>query len=67
MYTENVKKYYIFPQGNFSSSKFYKNMAFCGDETSSYDFEASIQISRILKILSDTIKNSEVVVSMKPN
>lgn len=38
-------------------------MAFSGIDENSYDFEAKIQISRILKILSDTIKNCEVAVS----
>lgn len=39
-------------------------MAFSGiDDSNSYDFEAKIQIARILKILNDTIKNCEVAVS----
>uniref|UniRef100_A0A1B6LGV5 Dynein regulatory complex protein 10 n=1 Tax=Graphocephala atropunctata TaxID=36148 RepID=A0A1B6LGV5_9HEMI len=39
-------------------------MASINDETNCYDFEASIQISRILKILSDTIKNTEIILCL---
>ncbi|XP_046679841.1 dynein regulatory complex protein 10 isoform X1 [Homalodisca vitripennis] len=39
-------------------------MASSNDENNSYDFEASIQISRILKILSDTIKNTEIIMCL---
>lgn len=33
-------------------------------DNNQFDYEASIQISRILKILSDTTKNTEIIVSL---
>lgn len=40
------------------------SISFSNTSEQSHNFEASIQITRILKILSDTIKNTEIVVSI---
>lgn len=39
-------------------------MATANGNESGHTFESSIQIARILKILADTIKNTEIVVSI---